>query len=59
VAEIPKLGLATGFGVIAFGIAFIVSGRWFEQNINLDIGIGAVVGGIAWLIMIATGWPKK
>jgi hypothetical protein len=53
--NIPNFGWALGFGIIGFGIAFIVDTYLTGGNIFVDLGIGAVVGGLAWLVKTLRG----
>jgi hypothetical protein len=51
VPQIPNLGLAFGFGVVGFGVAYIVGATLGVYDMTADVGAGAVVGAIAWLIL--------
>jgi hypothetical protein len=51
VPQIPNLGLAFGFGVIGFAAAYIIGAVLGDYDMTADIGVGAVVGGIVWLIL--------
>jgi hypothetical protein len=53
--NIPNWGWALGFGIIGFGIAFIIDMRLTGGNMHVDLGIGAVVGGLAWLMKTLRG----
>ena len=53
--EIPKLGLASGFGIIGFGATYIVTDRWFKHDVWFDMGSGAIIGGLAWMVIILMG----
>ncbi len=48
--SIPNWGWALGFGIIGFGIAYIIDMRFWGGNPYVDLGIGAIVGGLAWLV---------
>jgi hypothetical protein len=53
--NIPNYGWALGFGIIGFGVAYIIDMRLTGGNTYVDLGIGAIVGGLAWLVKTLRG----
>ena len=53
--KIPNFGLAFGFGIIGFGLAYTILTYLIGENRPRDLAIGAIIGGIAWLIATIKG----
>ena len=42
----------TGFGIIGFGLSYVITHRWFDHDVSFDMGMRAIIGGIAWMVII-------